>query len=151
MNPVIRALRRRAKGEKGFTLTEIMVVIVVAAILAAIAIPLWRKQRAGTYNSQTEQAVSEAVIAVTDYAQAHDDSAAGLSGVTCDYPLGGTAPTCKIANKTVDVSEGVHLTLSVDAAGAWKITATNDHASGNSAVKHSYTYSSTSKSYEWTA
>jgi type IV pilus assembly protein PilA len=72
---MLQKLRSRAKDQKGFTLVELLVVILIVAILAAIAIPAFLNQRGKAYdaaakwNIKTAQSAEE--IYSTDNNGAH--------------------------------------------------------------------------------
>lgn len=70
--------------EHGFTLIELLVVILIVAILAAIAIPLFYRQRERGHESQVQAALRNAAQAVEAYATdpASNGSYLGLDGGT---------------------------------------------------------------------
>jgi type IV pilus assembly protein PilA len=70
--------------EQGFTLIELLVVILIVAILAAIAIPLFYRQRERGYESQVQSALKSAALAVEAYATdpASNGSYLALDGAT---------------------------------------------------------------------
>ena len=65
---MIRKLRqRKARNEKGFTLIELMIVIAIIGILAAIAIPNFMSYRDKAYCSAAETDAHSIECAIADY------------------------------------------------------------------------------------
>ena len=75
---------RERNREHGFTLIELLVVILILAILAAIAIPLFYRQRERGYEAQIQSALKSAATAVDAYVTdpAVNGSYLGLDGGT---------------------------------------------------------------------
>ena len=59
--------KMREQEERGFTLIELLVVILIIAILAAIAIPVFLRQREKGWRSQMESALKNAATAQESY------------------------------------------------------------------------------------
>jgi type IV pilus assembly protein PilA len=83
-----------ASEENGFSLIEILVVILLLAVLAAIAIPVFLRHRENAYRAQARSAVKNAATAVEGYAAKNDGDYSGLDGagdaelVAWDYNAG---------------------------------------------------------------
>ena len=60
-------LQKLRGNKKGFTLIELMIVIAIIGILAAIAIPNFIAYRNKSYCAQTERAVASVAAALADY------------------------------------------------------------------------------------
>jgi type IV pilus assembly protein PilA len=60
------------KGEQGFTLIEILVVLLIVAVLSAIAIPLFINQRAKAHDAQAKTVIRVATGAIEVYHQDHN-------------------------------------------------------------------------------
>jgi len=58
---------RKQSGEKGFTLVELMIVVAIIGILAAIAIPQFAKYRARAFNTQAMGDVRTVKLEVQGY------------------------------------------------------------------------------------
>ncbi len=60
-------MMQKINNKKGFTLIELMIVIAIIGILAAIAIPNFIAYRNKSYCAQTERAVSSIAAGLADY------------------------------------------------------------------------------------
>ncbi len=66
---------RRTRGRKGFTMIELMVVVVVVGVLAAIAVPIYGKYIKNARVSEATSRAGEIITAAKAYAQEFQSAA----------------------------------------------------------------------------
>ena len=114
------------KMKKGFTLVEIMIVVAIIAILAAIAIPNFLKYRA---DSRTQACVAN-MKQLQTAAESWRTTAADPTSVPNLSDLVGTESTKYIRKQTTDFKcpEGGTYTIGTADGGAISVTCSNsDH------------------------
>jgi len=75
----VRARLQSSSGEDGYTLIEILVVILIIGVLAAIAIPSFLNQTGKATDAAAKELAHSAQIAAETYATDHSGSYSGLT------------------------------------------------------------------------
>lgn len=134
MRQTINRMQQRGQDDRGFTMIELLVVVVIIGVLVAIAVPVYLNYRKGAANKSAASDVRGAITVVEQYFTENGNT----------YPPAQTTPTSGMtfgAGFTVSTSPGNQLVYTPYTSGttaAYKICGWNSEArtvySYNSAV-----------------
>ncbi|WP_324288025.1 type II secretion system protein [Agrococcus sp. SL85] len=93
-----RRTRLAENGQKGFTLVELLVVVIIIGILAGIAIPVFLNQRTSAWEAEAESDARNAALAAETYATGNSGKYSGLTAALLEGE--GYEPSRTTANYT---------------------------------------------------
>jgi type IV pilus assembly protein PilA len=124
---MFQRLREARENEGGFTLIELLVVIIIIAILAAIAIPVFLKQREKGWKSQTESAVKNAATAMESYGTENGGSYAGVTPDATAFDTTASAATNKLIDNGLKMAPAVNMEVIEATTAGYCLKATHDN------------------------
>jgi type IV pilus assembly protein PilA len=109
---MIQRLRERAASESGFTLVELLVVMLILGILAAIAIPTFFNQRDKARDADAKTLARTSETAMETYFT--EEGNYGTVPATVEARLVEIEPTLQDADLTVSYPAGEHYQVAYD-------------------------------------
>ncbi|MDX6588150.1 MAG: type pilus assembly protein PilA [Solirubrobacterales bacterium] len=137
---MVQKFRERSNGEGGFTLVELLVVMLILGLLAAIAIPSFFNQRDKAKDADAKASVRTAQTAIETYATDNDGAYtdADTDALETIEPTLADAPNAVVVDSagtkdyslTVESSTGTTFTIARDVNGNTDLTCAPEETGG---------------------
>ena len=124
MRQTLNGMRKRGSEDRGFTMIELLVVVVIIGILVAIAVPVYLNYRKGAANKSAASDVRGAITAIEQYYTDNGNTypVADTSDEGTNMLLEGTTGS----DQTITVSPNNIVGFTTLGDGTYRICARND-------------------------
>ena len=110
---MLSKLRERSQSESGFTLVELLVVMLILGLLAAIAIPAFFNQRDKATDASAKEAVRTAETAMETYATDNNGAYTGATAGAAADKLNTIEPTLNNVGTSLAVNSATATTYEI--------------------------------------